>query len=163
AALLFVAVAGPWYLVAGTLDPAYLRDFVLEQHLARFFAPTPHLRPQPFGMALLFALIGFMPLDAHAPGRRATAGERDRRRDVVLRVLGSRSHRLLQPIARRSGHLRAAGHASARPADRPLRQRPGSVGSVARAPPGPGRPGGRSGPGAAGARGDSRGRGPVDA
>src|SRR5262249_13624264 len=79
AALLFVAVAGPWYLVAGTLDPAYLRDFVLEQHLARFFAPTPHLRPQPFGMALLFALIGFMPWTLMLPAvvRRLVSGTDD--------------------------------------------------------------------------------------
>ncbi len=72
AALLYLAVTGPWYLAAGALDPGYLRDFVLEQHLERFFAPTPHLRPQPFGMTALFALVGFLPWTLMLPavGRR---------------------------------------------------------------------------------------------
>jgi 4-amino-4-deoxy-L-arabinose transferase-like glycosyltransferase len=32
----FVAVAGPWYVAAGVIDPAYLREFFLVHHLERF-------------------------------------------------------------------------------------------------------------------------------
>ena len=60
-AAIALAIAAPWYLAAGILDPAYLREFFLEHHLARFLFPSGRLHPEPWWFTPAAAAVGFLP------------------------------------------------------------------------------------------------------
>lgn len=57
-----LAVAGPWYLLAGLRDPAYVWTFLWDHNLLRFFTSQPGIdHPEPF-YYLFFVLVGgFLP------------------------------------------------------------------------------------------------------
>jgi 4-amino-4-deoxy-L-arabinose transferase-like glycosyltransferase len=58
--LAFLAVAGPWYVTAGVLDPDYLRDFLLIHHMQRFTGDVNTFHPGPwwyYGPALALMLF----------------------------------------------------------------------------------------------------------
>src|SRR5262249_38353331 len=67
-ALVVGLVAGPWYLLAGVLDRAYLYEFVVRHHVARFVRPGTLLH----GKSLLFyvpiVIGGFFPWGMLLPG-----------------------------------------------------------------------------------------------
>jgi 4-amino-4-deoxy-L-arabinose transferase-like glycosyltransferase len=77
----FVAVAAPWYAVAGVLDPSYLRDFFLVHHLERFaneesntFHPNPWWYYGPALALMLFPWSFLLPATLRAAwGRRDPA------------------------------------------------------------------------------------------
>ena len=76
----FLLVAGPWYVTAGVLDPAYLRELFLQHHLARFtdsgsgFHPAPWWYYVPALALLLFPWSAVLPAALAVPSvRRETA------------------------------------------------------------------------------------------
>ena len=79
---IFLLVAAPWYVAAELLDPGYLREFVLQHHVARFASDDTSFHPGPwwyYGPALL--LLCF-PWSFLFP---ATLVATIRRRDPALR------------------------------------------------------------------------------
>ncbi len=64
---LFVLTAAPWYLMAESRNPGYLRHFFWEENLARF-ATTRFNRNQPWYFFLLILSAGFFPWTALLPG-----------------------------------------------------------------------------------------------
>jgi 4-amino-4-deoxy-L-arabinose transferase-like glycosyltransferase len=78
----FLLVAGPWYVAAGVLDPAYLRELFLQHHLARFADSGTAFHPGPwwyYGPALALLLF---PWSAILP---AALADPSVRRDPALR------------------------------------------------------------------------------
>ncbi|MGH7893741.1 MAG: glycosyltransferase family 39 protein [Candidatus Binatia bacterium] len=77
-ALAFLAVAAPWYVAVGLLDPTYLRDFFLVHHLARFSEDRTTFHAGPwwyYGPALLLL---FFPWGMLLPATlRAVVVQRD--------------------------------------------------------------------------------------
>jgi 4-amino-4-deoxy-L-arabinose transferase-like glycosyltransferase len=76
----FLLVAGPWYVAAGVLDPAYLRELFLQHHLARFAASGAAFHPGPWWYyvpalaLLLFPWSAVLPAALAVPSvRRETA------------------------------------------------------------------------------------------
>jgi 4-amino-4-deoxy-L-arabinose transferase-like glycosyltransferase len=65
--VLFVLTAVPWYLMAESRNPGYLRHFFWEENLARF-ATTRFNRNQPWYFFLLILPAGFFPWTALLPG-----------------------------------------------------------------------------------------------
>ncbi|MCW5891323.1 MAG: glycosyltransferase family 39 protein [bacterium] len=66
-ALPCLVVAGPWYVAAAWLDPAYLSEFLVRHHLKRFLAASERLHPAPFWYTPVFALAVFWPWSALLP------------------------------------------------------------------------------------------------
>src|SRR5262249_16469293 len=76
------AVAGPWYVAVGVVDPDYLRDFFLIHHLKRFTSQGTTFHAGPWWYyAPALALI-FFPWTALLP---VTLGGTASRRDPALR------------------------------------------------------------------------------
>lgn len=74
APLVFLAVAGPWFVLVQHANPAFARIFFVREHLARFATGEAHRS----GPALYFVgafLVGFLPWTVAVP--RAAAGLRD--------------------------------------------------------------------------------------
>jgi 4-amino-4-deoxy-L-arabinose transferase-like glycosyltransferase len=68
----FVVVAGPWYVAAGVVDPAYLREFFLVHHLTRFTSTGTTFHAGPWWYyAPALALI-FFPWSPLLPAALAT-------------------------------------------------------------------------------------------
>lgn len=68
-----LAVTLPWLLVIAVLDPAYLRQFVLREHLQRFLDPTASLHPRSALLYLPVLLVGFLPWSVLVPAAVRTA------------------------------------------------------------------------------------------
>ena len=64
---LFVLTAVPWYLMAESSNPGFLRHFFWEENLSRF-ATMRFNRNQPWYFFLLILPIGFFPWTALLPG-----------------------------------------------------------------------------------------------
>jgi 4-amino-4-deoxy-L-arabinose transferase-like glycosyltransferase len=67
AGVVFLAVAAPWYVTAGLVDPSYLGDFLLRHHVARFLEGARHFHPKPLYFPLLMLLAGFLPWSVFLP------------------------------------------------------------------------------------------------
>jgi len=63
----FMAVAGPWYLAAGLVQPDYLREFFLLHHYRRFVESAPYLHPGPIYYYVPMLLMGFFPWSVLLP------------------------------------------------------------------------------------------------
>lgn len=61
-------IAGPWYLSAGLLDPAYLADFILRHHIDRFVRPGTLLHGKSVLFYVPIVLGGFLPWSPLLPG-----------------------------------------------------------------------------------------------
>jgi len=59
-ALLFLAVAAPWHLLAAQRNPAWPRFYFIFEHWERFFLPT-HNRTEPWWFFLPIVLLGLFP------------------------------------------------------------------------------------------------------
>jgi 4-amino-4-deoxy-L-arabinose transferase-like glycosyltransferase len=75
----FCAVAGPWYLVAGVLDPGYLRTFFVHHHLDRFLGGARHLHVKPAWFYVPVVFGGFFPWSLFLPATLHAALARERR------------------------------------------------------------------------------------
>ncbi|MCW5893905.1 MAG: glycosyltransferase family 39 protein [bacterium] len=51
----------PWMVAVAVLDPPYLPQLVLREHVQRFFAPTTSLHPRSALLYLPVLLVGFLP------------------------------------------------------------------------------------------------------
>lgn len=76
AAIPCLLVAGPWYLLVGWLDPAYLSEFLLRHHVQRFLAASARLHPAPFWYTPMAALALFWPWSVLLPAVVRDARER---------------------------------------------------------------------------------------
>jgi 4-amino-4-deoxy-L-arabinose transferase-like glycosyltransferase len=76
AAVVFVAVAAPWYVMAALRAPGYLRDFFFEYHLRRALGGDAHLHPEPFYFAPLAAALCFLPWTLLLPAALQRAARR---------------------------------------------------------------------------------------
>jgi 4-amino-4-deoxy-L-arabinose transferase-like glycosyltransferase len=76
AAVAFALVTAPWYVAAGLLAPAYLRDFFLVHHLGRFAEASPafHTGPWWYYLPALAALL--FPWSLLSPAALAAAWPR---------------------------------------------------------------------------------------
>lgn len=59
-ALLFLAIAAPWYVVVSLRNPEFAGYFIVHEHLARFFT-TVHRRTGPWYYYLTIAFAGLLP------------------------------------------------------------------------------------------------------
>jgi len=66
AAVVFFAVAAPWYVAAGMRSPAYLRDFFLQHHLQRLIGDV-RLHPEPFYFTIVATALCFLPWTPFLP------------------------------------------------------------------------------------------------
>jgi len=57
---LFLAVAAPWYLLAELRNPGYIRYFLWEEHLLRYWTPR-FGRSEPWYYFFLVGAVGFLP------------------------------------------------------------------------------------------------------
>jgi 4-amino-4-deoxy-L-arabinose transferase-like glycosyltransferase len=78
----FLLVAGPWYVTAGILDPAYLREFFLQHHLARFADSGPGFHPGPWWYYVPALALLLFPWSAVLPAALAVPSVR---RETALR------------------------------------------------------------------------------
>ena len=60
AALVFFAIAMPWYVVAGLRSPGYVHDFLFHHHLQRAMG-GPRLHPEPFYFTIVATILCFVP------------------------------------------------------------------------------------------------------
>jgi 4-amino-4-deoxy-L-arabinose transferase-like glycosyltransferase len=80
-----LAVAAPWYVAAGLVDPAYLRDFLLHHHVARFFGESGEFHAKPFWFPSVMLVAGFFPWSPLLPA--AVHGLLSRARRGALETL----------------------------------------------------------------------------
>ena len=59
-ALIFLALAAPWFMLSGAAHPEFLRFFFIHEHLERFTS-TVHQRVEPFWYFLPILLAGWLP------------------------------------------------------------------------------------------------------
>jgi 4-amino-4-deoxy-L-arabinose transferase-like glycosyltransferase len=65
---LALSVVLPWYVWAAYRDPEYIRTFLWDHNLRRFFVSQPGLyHPEPFHYLLGFLLVGFLPWTFYLP------------------------------------------------------------------------------------------------
>lgn len=67
AAAAIVVVTLPWLLAIAVLDPPYLRQFVVREHLLRFFDPSTSLHPRSMLFYVPVLLVGFLPWSVLVP------------------------------------------------------------------------------------------------
>ena len=79
AALVFLAIAAPWYVAAGLRSPGYVRDFFFQHHLHRALGGVRRLHPQPFYFTIVAAVLCFLPWTLLLPAalHRTMREERD--------------------------------------------------------------------------------------
>lgn len=65
-ALLFLALVGPWYLLAEARNPGFLRYYLWDEHLGRF-ATASFDREQPWYFFLAVLVVGFLPWSVLLP------------------------------------------------------------------------------------------------
>lgn len=82
ALLVFLAIAGPWFLAVGVVDPDYLREFFFVQHLKRLVSHDSTFHAGPWWYYVPALALIFLPWSALLP---ATLGITVPRRDPVLR------------------------------------------------------------------------------
>ncbi|MFN8544295.1 MAG: glycosyltransferase family 39 protein [Candidatus Binatia bacterium] len=82
AALVFLLVAGPWYVTAGLLDPAYLRDFFVRHHVERFVSARSLLHAKSVFFYLPIVIGGFFPWSLLLPATVSATLARGRRGDA---------------------------------------------------------------------------------
>jgi hypothetical protein len=66
-ALVFLAVAGPWYVVAGLLNPDYLHELFVRHHYLRFFHSARYLHPGPIYYYVPMLVACFFPWSVLLP------------------------------------------------------------------------------------------------
>lgn len=62
-----LAVTLPWLLAIAALDPPYLQQFVLREHVQRFLDPSESLHPRSTLLYLPVLIVGFLPWSALLP------------------------------------------------------------------------------------------------
>lgn len=78
AALAFTVVATPWYVAAGAVDPAYLREFFVVHHLRRFTVARAAFHSSPWWYYAPALVVMFFPWSLLLPAAvGATASRRD--------------------------------------------------------------------------------------
>jgi 4-amino-4-deoxy-L-arabinose transferase-like glycosyltransferase len=67
AAVAGLAVTSPWLVAIATLDPAYLQQLVLREHVQRFLHPTASLHPRSALLYVPVLVVGFLPWSLVVP------------------------------------------------------------------------------------------------